>query len=242
MVDIHCHILPEVDDGSRSWEMSAEMCRVAIADGVDHIVATPHANHEYNYDRAELTQRLGRLQDIVGGKLKFSLGCDFHFSFENISDALKNPAKYCIGNTHYLLIEFSDFAIAPNTGQHLRALMETGLTPIITHPERNPILCKTPRMVLEWVAQGVLVQVTANAMTGRWGSGAKNTAIFLAKNRAVHVLASDAHDPKGRPPILAAGRDEMAKTVGKEAAQAMVEAVPRAIINNQPVPFLPFKA
>src|SRR4051812_19526618 len=241
MVDIHCHILPEVDDGARDWDIATEMCRMAAADGIDHIVATPHANHEYVYDRTQLEQTLARLKTIAGGMLNFSLGCDFHFSYENIHDALLNPERYCIGSTRYLLVEFSDFAISPNTGEHLRALMDSGLTPIITHPERNAILARNPKQVLEWAAMGVLVQVTANAMTGRWGKGAKDAAVFLAKNRAVHVLASDAHDPRSRPPVLSQGRDEMAKVVGRAAADAMVEDVPRAIISNQPVPVIPVK-
>ncbi len=235
MVDIHCHILPQVDDGARSWEMASEMLRMAAADGVEHIVATPHANHEYEYDREQHARTLDRLKTIAGSLVQFSLGCDFHFSYENIRDALQHPERYTIGATRYLLIEFSDFAIAPTTGDHLRNLMQAGLVPIITHPERNPILARTPQMVLEWVAQGVLVQVTANALTGRWGPGAQKAATWLAKKGAVHIIASDAHDPKSRPPILSKGRDEMAKIVGAPAAEAMVSATPRAIVQNQPV-------
>src|SRR5437016_3949735 len=236
MVDIHCHILPEVDDGSSSWEMSSEMLRIAAADGVEHIVATPHANHEYDYNREQHARTLDRLQSIAGNLIQFSLGCDFHFSYENIRDALQNPGRYTIGATRYLLVEFSDFAIAPTTGEHLRTLVKAGLVPILTHPERNPILCRRPQQILEWTAEGALVQVTANALTGRWGPVAKQTATWLAMNRAVHVIASDAHDPKSRPPILSKGRDEMAKIAGPAAAEAMVSAVPRAIVTNQPVP------
>jgi len=105
MVDIHCHILPEVDDGARSWEMASEMCRLAVADGVDHIVATPHANHEYDYNREDLEQRLERLRNIAGGKPLLTLGCDFHFSYENIQDALQQPGRYTIGATRYLLVD-----------------------------------------------------------------------------------------------------------------------------------------
>lgn len=236
MVDIHCHLLPAVDDGSRSWEMSVAMCRLAFADGVEHIVATPHANHEYAYDRARFQEMLERLRDMTGSTIGLSLGCDFHFSYENIHDALRTPDRYCIGRTRYLLVEFSDFAIAPTTGQHLLQLMEAGMTPILTHPERNPILARNPKLVLEWAARGTLVQVTANSLTGRWGPVAKKVAAWLMKNHACHVLASDAHDLKGRPPRLAAGRDEAEKIVGREAADAMVNANPRAIINGKPLP------
>jgi protein-tyrosine phosphatase len=239
MVDIHSHILPEVDDGARTWEIALGMCRLAAADGIDHIVATPHANHEYEYNRERHEQTLDRLRHIAGGIMTFSLGCDFHFSYENIKDALQHPERYCIGNTHYLLVEFSDFAISPMTGEHLLQLMGTGITPILTHPERNPLLQRNPRQVMEWVKQGALVQVTGNALTGRWGGVAKKAAQFLVKQHAVHVLASDAHSLKDRPPVLAAARDEMAKLAGQEAAKAMVEDNPRAIVSGRPIPFMP---
>src|SRR5215470_17337462 len=109
MVDIHCHILPEVDDGAKTWDVAIAMCRMAKADGIDHIVASPHANHEYEYDREKHLATLDRLKTITGGMIEFSLGCDFHFSYENIQDLRVHPERYCIGNTRYLLVEFSDF-------------------------------------------------------------------------------------------------------------------------------------
>src|ERR1700685_3624639 len=135
MVDIHTHILPGIDDGSKSWEMTAEMCRMAAADGITHIVATPHSDHVYAYDRERFTQLLGHLHDAGDGKLAFSLGCDFHFSYDNIRDALDHPHRYTIGDTQYLLIEFSDHGIPPSVKDDVFALRSCGMRPIITHPE-----------------------------------------------------------------------------------------------------------
>jgi protein-tyrosine phosphatase len=235
MVDVHCHILPEVDDGAKTWDIAVAMCRMAAEDGIDHIVASPHANSEYIYNREQHEQRLDQLRALVAGQLQFSLGCDFHFSYENIQDLLANPDRYCIGNTRYLLVEFSDFSLPPNVSDLLLNLSANGITPIITHPERNPILQRTPKMVLQWAANGALVQVTANSLTGRWGGAAKKVAEFLAKNGAVHVLATDAHNTESRPPVLSAARDLMAKLVGKDAALAMVESIPRAIVSGEPL-------
>src|SRR5690349_10806426 len=139
MVDIHCHILPGIDDGSKSWEMTTEMCRVAVADGIKHIVATPHANDRYPYDRIRYTEMLAELHDAARGELAFTLGCDFHFSYDNIQDALEHPHRYTIGETQYILIEFSDYGIPPNVQQGVFALRSHGMVPIITHPERNPL-------------------------------------------------------------------------------------------------------
>src|SRR5262245_48404442 len=172
MVDIHCHILPGVDDGAKSWDIAIQMCKMAVNDGIEHIVATPHANSEFLYDRAALSSLLDQLSRHVAGNPKLSLGCDFHFSYENLVEALRNPSQFTIAGRQYLLIELSDFSVPPSVAQNLQRLMARGLIPIITHPERNPILQRNPKRVREWVEQGSLVQVTANSLTGRWGTRA----------------------------------------------------------------------
>ncbi len=169
MVDIHCHILPAVDDGSRSWEMTREMCRIAADDGIRHIVATPHCDDTYRYDRAQCEALREKLEQASEGRIEFSIGCDFHFSYENITDAIANPERYSINGTPYLLIEFSDYGIPPNVAQLLFEFTSRGMVPIITHPERNPLLVRRPERVLEMVDAGALVQVTANSITGFWG-------------------------------------------------------------------------
>jgi protein-tyrosine phosphatase len=237
MVDIHCHILPEVDDGAKTWDIAVEMCKMAKRDGIDHIVASPHANHEYKYDREQHQERLARLKEATGGIVELSLGCDFHLSYDNIRDMLENPARYCIGNTRYLLVEFSDFSVPPHTGNLLLDISAHGITPIITHPERNPILQRSPQMVDEWAENGALVQVTANSLTGRWGKTAKKMAESLAKKGIVHVLASDAHNTGSRPPILSEARDVMKRIAGEDSALAMVDSNPRAIVAGQAPPF-----
>jgi len=233
MVDIHCHILPGVDDGAESWEIAIEMCEIAIKDGIDHIVASPHANDEYKYDREKHQACLDQLHEKIDGKLKFSLGCDFHLSYDNIQDLFAHPERYCIGESRYLLVEFSDFGLPPNTTELFSQLILRRITPIVTHPERNPLLQRSPKQVVEWANEGALVQVTANSLTGRWGSTAKKTIKYLAEHGAVHVLATDAHDTRSRPPILSAAQAEMAKIVGDDAARAMVEDIPRAIVSGQ---------
>ena len=160
MIDIHCHILPDVDDGAGSWDIALGMCAMAAEDGIEHIVATPHANSEYAYDRAYLQSLLEELQRRADSRLSLSLGCDFHFSYENIQEALKDPHRFTIAGTNYLLVEFSNFSIPPTTSDQLGALIREGLIPIVTHPERNPILQRTPDSVVEWVALGCLAQVT----------------------------------------------------------------------------------
>jgi protein-tyrosine phosphatase len=236
MVDIHCHILPGIDDGSKSWEMTAEMCHMAAQDGITHIVATPHSNDTWAYSRERFTEMLGPLHDAGDGKLSFSLGCDFHFSYDNIQDALANPRRYTIGDTQYLLIEFSDYGIPPSVQEDVFSLRSNGMIPIITHPERNQPLLNRPEMVLELVEHGCLVQITANSVTGTWGGKSKKMAEWLLHRGAVHVIASDAHNLDRRPPIMSKARDLVAEIVGAEAAEALVTGNPAAIVDGEPIP------
>ncbi len=236
MVDLHCHILPGIDDGPKTWELTAGMCRMAALDGITHIVATPHCNDEYPYDRDRYTEMLGQLHDTGEGKLTFSLGCDFHFSYENVQDALEHPRRYTIGASQYLLVEFSDFGIPPSVKKNLLAISSCGMVPIITHPERNRPLLNRPEMVLEFVEQGCLVQVTANSLTGYWGSRSKNMAEWLLKRRAVHVIASDAHDPVHRKPLLSEARKVITKLAGAGVAESLFVTTPAAIVDGKGLP------
>jgi len=236
MFDIHCHLLPNVDDGPRSWDICLQMCEMAQADGIEHIVATPHANDEFQYDREVLSRMLDELSQRVSGKLQLSLGCDFHLSYENLVDVLKNPSQYTIAGTNYLLVELSDFSVPPSVSQSLHRLLATGVVPIITHPERNLVLQNNRRCVLEWVEDGCLVQITANSLTGRWGRDAQQTAEWLMKHAAAHVLATDAHGVGSRPPILSEGLLAAERILGVSAARALVYDNPRAVIYGESVP------
>ena len=239
MVDIHSHILPEVDDGPKSWDLAVAMCRAAAADGITHQVATPHANDRYRFDREYMQGLLDRLQQLVGNAPKLSLGCDFHLSYENIQDALANPKRYVIDNTRYLLVEFSNYSVPQQTTDSFLKLGDCGITVIITHPERNPILRESLQRVVEWAEQGCVVQMTGSALTGFWGERARRAAGWLLEHQAVHVLATDAHDLEKRVPILSTSRDAAAEMVGEEVAEALVEGNPAAILSNQPLPYFP---
>ncbi len=239
MIDIHTHILPEVDDGARSWEMAVAMCRAAAKDGIEHMVATPHADDQYYYERQVFAMLLDELGQRIGPRPGLSLGCDFHLSYDNVQTLREEPERFVIGAGGYLLVELSDFAVPPSVTDTLVDILQRGLTPIITHPERNPILQRKPARVLDWVRMGCAVQVTAAAMTGRWGRRGSQVAHFLLQHDAVHILATDCHNLEGRPPVLSAGRDAVAKTYGQDVADALVRGNPGAVIRGEPLPYFP---
>jgi protein-tyrosine phosphatase len=215
------------------------MCRAAAADGITHMVAAPHANDRYHYDREYLQGLVEHLQKLVGETPKITLGCDFHLSYENLQGAFANPSRYVIGNTHYLLVEFSNFSIPQNTTDSFLKLGDRGITPVITHPERNPILRENLQRVVEWAEQGCIIQMTGSALTGFWGDRTRRAAEWLLEHQAVHVLATDAHDPEKRVPILSTSRDAAAEIVGDKVAESLVESNPNAIVNDQLLPYFP---
>jgi protein-tyrosine phosphatase len=239
VIDIHSHILPEVDDGPKTWDVCEAMCRAAAADGITHMVATPHANDRYAFDREYSEGLVAELQRRVGSALAISLGCDFHLSYDNLRDALAHPARYAIASSRYMLVEFSNYGIPQQTMDSLLRLGDCGITPVVTHPERNPILRENLPRVAEWAAQGCVIQLTGSALTGSWGERSRRAAHWLLEHQAVHVLATDAHDMTNRPPVLSTARDAAAAICGEEIAEVLVEANPRAIVENQPLPYFP---
>jgi protein-tyrosine phosphatase len=229
MIDIHCHILPGVDDGSRSWDVTREMCEQALNDGVEHIVATPHANFRYAYDRAKHGALLDELCSRVPS-LQFSIGCDFHLSSENIEDALLNPNRYTVGDSRYLLVEYSEYITRHAAEDPIRRLTAAGFIPIITHPERNPMLVRHPEIVEALTSIGALVQVTANSLTGFWGARSRKMGLDLLKRGLVHFIASDAHDTRHRTTMLSAAVKVAASLIGDTAATRLVVDNPRKLV------------
>ena len=215
------------------------MCRAAAADGITHMVASPHANDRYHYDREYMQGLVAHLQELVGDTPKITLGCDFHLSYENLQDAFANPSRYVIGKTHYLLVEFSNYGVPQNTTDSFHKLGDRGITVVITHPERNPILRENLQRVVEWAEQGCIIQMTGSALTGFWGERTRRAAEWLLESQAVHVLATDAHDLEKRVPILSTSRDAAAQIVGDEVAEALVTDNPSAIVDDHPLPFFP---
>jgi len=239
IIDIHSHILPGLDDGSKSLEESVEMLRQAAGAGTKDIVASPHANQEYTFDPKIVEQKIGELQAAVGDTPRIHYGCDFHLTLENIEDALRLPGKYSIGHRGYLLVEFSDFHIPKNADEIFSQMMNVGLHPIITHPERNQLLQRRIQDLESWVAQGVHLQVTGQSLMGRFGKTAKGCAHELMSRGLVHFLASDAHDTRWRTTALDEPRQYVERRFGAEAALRLFEENPRSALAGVPLTAVP---
>lgn len=239
MIDLHCHILPGIDDGARTIEESLAMAETAIADGITHVVATPHASSEYGFDFARVRAARDDLQARLGDRLHLATGCDFHLNPENLAALRTSPAQFCINQKDYLLVEFNEFSIPPTMDQALHHLQLAGIRPIITHPERNAILRAQPERLVKWVRIGCYVQITAGSLLGVFGPGARGDSITWIAQGLVHFVSSDAHNTTSRPLRLRPAFDVVRAQFGEETAQGLLVENPRAAFDGNALSYVP---
>lgn len=236
MVDIHCHPLPETDDGAKTFDEAVEMCRIAGDDGITHLVATPHCDYEYAFRPEANEEKVRELQRAVGDKPQLLLGCDFHLSYDNIQEIIRDRGSFTINKTRYLLVELDDHFIPENMSQVFYDLQVASLIPILTHPERNPVFQRKPEIVYDWVGRGCLVQLTAKSYTGGFGRTAQRLCEMWLDRNLVHFFASDAHDTKYRPPVLSVCYERLAAAKGESEAERIMRRNPEAVIQGRPLP------
>ncbi len=239
MVDLHCHILPDLDDGARTWDDALAMAEDAIADGITHVVATPHASPDFSFDYRLVRESVNELRSRLGGRLHLASGCDFHLNHENLMALRGDPRPYCINQKDYLLVEFNEFSIPPSLDQALHELRLTEIRPVVTHPERNGILRMHPERLRRWVELGCYVQVTAGSLTGVFGQGPKQQAWGWLADGLVHFVSSDAHNTTRRPLKLKFAFEEIAARLGEERAKALLVENPLAAFEGRALPYVP---
>ena len=215
------------------------MAEDAIADGITHVVGTPHASSDHAFDYGRVCAARQLLAAHVGNRLTLATGCDFHLNLENLTAIRRDPRPFCINQKDYLLVEFNEFSIPPSMDQALHELQLAGLRPIVTHPERNAILRTHPERLQSWILQGSYVQVTAGSLTGIFGPVANELAWMWVANGWVHFISSDAHNTTRRPLKLKFAFDEVASQLGEERARALFIENPRAAFDGQPLPYVP---
>lgn len=235
MIDLHCHILPAIDDGSRSVDMSLDMARMAVDDGIETIACTPHIYPGlYMNDTAGIMAARDALQgtlDEKGIPLKLTTGADVHL-VPGLLDGLRAGKIPCLHGTRYLLLEPSHHVAPPNFQESVFRLVAEGYVPVITHPERLTWVEDHYEVFAALVRQGAWLQITAGALTGVFGSRAKYWGEKFLDDGLTHIIATDAHSSGRRSPILSKAREIAARALGREEAELLVRGRPQKILDN----------
>lgn len=241
MIDVHTHILPGLDDGAETLEESVRMAGIAAADGIEALVATPHADETFGQRQTLLDERLAGLREALaaaGLRLEVMAGCEA-FVTPDLGARAAGGGLPGLNGSRYLLVEWPLLLYPTYADRALFDLRLKGLVPVLAHVERYRNVQADVNMLVGLIERGVLAQVTAGSLLGQFGSEIQRTAEIILEHDLAHVLASDAHSAAERPPVLACAAARVAQLVGAEAARALVVDVPRALVENRPLEVRP---
>ena len=241
MVDIHCHILPSVDDGAGNGDDALMMARMAYDSGVAAIVATPHCNLPYeerkNYVSEELKNRFISLRDSIreaGIPLRILPGAEVMCTDE-LPELISRKRVLTLAGTRYLLVEFLFDSSVGYIDEMLSQISETGLVPVIAHPERYDAVQRSPLTVADWFERGYIIQLNKGSILGRLGSRAERTSAWILSRGLAHVVASDAHSPEMRTPHMSEILRFLEDNCSPEYANVLLCRNPGRLIENRQV-------
>lgn len=220
MIDIHTHILHGIDDGARSLEDSLAMAELAVAEGITHMLATPHhKNGKFENYKKDILRSVVTLQgelDSKGIDLTIFPGQEVRLHGEIIEGIEREEILFADEMNRYLLIEFPTMSIPQYAESIFFQLQQQGIVPIIVHPERNQEIITNPDILLDFVEKGALAQLTASSYVGVFGKEIAKVSSQLIQANLVHVLASDAHNTRGRSFHMREAFAKFEKEFGKE--------------------------
>lgn len=242
MIDLHCHLLPGIDDGPTTLEVSLAMARCAVDDGITFTACTPHIYPGlYENNRAGIEAAVDALRAALaeaGIPLQLGTGADTHLA-PDLAGGIRTGRVPTINGSRYLLLEPPHHVAPPRFDESVFNLMAAGIVPVITHPERLSWIETHYTVFADLVKQGAWMQLTAGSLTGRFGRRPKYWAERMLDEGLVHILATDSHHIDKRPPLLAEGREAAAARVGAEEATHMVLTRPQGILDDLPPGQLP---
>ena len=235
MIDLHCHMLPGIDDGPTSLEVSLAMARCAVADGIQFTACTPHIYPGlYENDQAGIEAAAAEFRKALAYAdipLQIGIGADTHLA-PDLAGAIAADRVPTLCGSRYLLLEPPHHVAPPRFAESVFTLMTAGLVPVITHPERLTWIEDHYALFGELVKQGAWMQITAGSLTGRFGRRPQYWGERMLDEGLVHLLATDSHHIDKRPPLLAEGRDAAAKRVGDAEAVHLVVTRPQGILDD----------
>lgn len=240
MIDLHCHILPNVDDGAEDIEASIAMAKKAVEQGITHIVCTPHHNNgRYQNSKATVITAVALLQEELNRRncnLTLLEGQEVHVTGELLQAIDNDQILFTDLTDTYLLIELPTMDVPIYTEQLFFELRARGKVPVIVHPERNTKFREDPNRLIPYLEMGCLTQLTAPSIIGSFGKSIQKTAKEMVKHNLVQMVASDAHGVNIRSFYL----KEAYELIGKEKAQLM-QQVAKDLVNGDQVIYPKYK-
>lgn len=234
MIDLHSHILPELDDGSQSLQESLAMARMAVESGVTAIAATPHCTDDRAREVYAAWKLLSQALKESRIPLKLFPGMEI-FGTEDTLRLLHEGKLFTLNGSRYPLIEFSFHSDGEQETRILRSLCKTGLRPIVAHPERYSYVQYDPEIINRWYRMGCLLQVNRGSLLGRFGSRAQVTAEELVERNFAAVVASDAHSPQMRTPWMEDVKKLLVREFSPACARTLLLVNPGKILKDEPI-------
>jgi protein-tyrosine phosphatase len=239
VIDLHAHILPGLDDGPPEMKESLELCRVALRDGIDTIVATPHMlNDLFDVREEDIVSGVAEInRRLEAEKIPVTIlpGAEFHITIDLPERFKKQKPLTVDGAGKYLLLELPEDILPQGLDEFLFSLRLMGFTIILSHPERNHEIQSDPSNLDRIVKAGHLVQLTAASIAGGFGEATQNCAFKILKENFCHVVATDCHNLTGRPPILSEARAIVASLAGPEEAEHLFDENPSRILAGKEI-------
>jgi protein-tyrosine phosphatase len=236
--DVHCHLLPGIDDGPKDWETSLALARQAAAEGIRAIIATPHQLGRYEGNtREQILELAAEAQERIhkaGLPLTILPGADVRVQEDLARLVSERRVLTLVDRQAHVLVEWPHEQVLP-LGNLIHQLQCQGVDCILSHPERNDQLQQNPGLLRPWVQQGCLVQVTSGSITGHFGPAARELSRRLFRENMVHLVATDAHDLTHRRPLLRAAFKTVSRWVGIARARKVFVENPLAVIRGEAV-------
>lgn len=241
MIDIHCHILPNVDDGSESLEESIAMAKIAESEGITRIVNTSHCHFDFKYKKGnELKLELEKFNQALKEEninIEVLLGNELYYTSDLI-ERFDELDFFSMNNSKYILMEFSPINFPKNIEDVIYEIKIRGYIPIIAHAERYKQVQEDVNIVLDCIKEGALIQVNASSILGKNGEKAEDTSKKLLDNNMVHFVATDAHSSNRRRPLIKDSYNYILKNYGKEVSEKLFIENPTAVIENRDISIL----
>jgi protein-tyrosine phosphatase len=236
VIDLHCHILPGLDDGPSTVEDALAMCRIAVEDGIRTIVATPHMlNGMFPVDREAVLEgvhAISRSLRQMSIPLEILPGADVHLD-QSVPGSLERGELITLADLgRHLLLELPQDVVPEGTRDLLFQVQLKGITPIITHPERNIAIQQDPAILHDLVGAGCLTQITAGSLTGTFGARVRKCTLRLLKSGTAHLVCTDAHNTGRRSPRLSEARRVVEEEVGEVEAERIFRERPARILEG----------